>query len=124
MNDLFSGFSESAPVPMPLSAMEPRQMDGRPGLKQLALSPEFNALAARFDKIRYREDMREPWISPSRTVSLLRVLGDMFPAPWERCRVTEMIGVTPAHCLVDLVGSRPLAEKIADALHFAVEKLN
>src|SRR4051812_27624131 len=124
MNDLFLGFEESAPVPMPLSAMGSRQVDGRPGLKQSALSPEFNALAARFDKIRYREDMREPWISPDRTVSLLRVLKDIFPDAWERCRVTEMIDVTPAHCLVELIGSRPLAEKIADALHFAVEKLN
>jgi hypothetical protein len=123
MNDLFQGFDSSAPVPQPLSAVGSRREDDQPGLRQLALSPEFNALAGRFDRISAREDMREPWISPHRTVQLFRVLAETFPNGWERARVSEMIDATAAHRLIELVGSRSLGEKIADALRFSVSKL-
>jgi hypothetical protein len=126
MNDLFLMDPNSALAPAPLSVAGPAREDEGPGRGgiSLPLSEAFTALAARFDKIEAREDVRDPFDSPDRTGRLLRVLKGDFPDAWERCRASELIDRCPARFLVELVGSRALAEKVADALRFPVEKLN
>lgn len=121
MNDLFEASAPASPSLSPVGL--PRE-DERPAVpKRQTLSSSFVALAARFSKIEAREEMREPWVSPDRTVSLLRILTEEFPDAWERCRVSEMIDRCRADHMVELVGSRVLAEKIADALRFPVAAL-
>jgi hypothetical protein len=125
MNDLFSDFHAAADIKSDAIAGSPQRSKEavRPGSHNAALSPAFNSLAARADKIDAYNDMRDPYGSPNRTVNLLRVLKGDFPDAWERARAAELIDVCPARHLIELVGSRSLAEKIADALRFPVSKL-
>jgi hypothetical protein len=119
MNDLFRDSAASEPA---LSRQSGSTEGGRPGRSERSpLSAEFTALAARFDKIERHHDMRDLRDIPAR---LLRLLIPLFPDGWERVRAAELIDRCPARYMVELVDSRALAERIADALRFPVEKLN
>jgi hypothetical protein len=122
MSDLFQDSAASEHALSRQSGSTEGERSGRS--ERTPLSVVFTALADRFDKIERHETMRDEQHRADRTVSLLQVLKGVFPDAWERVRVAEMIDRCPARRLMELVGSRSLAEKIADALRFPVGRLN